>query len=131
MEAPRLLYSKDANMTRKIAYEPHPVHPARKAKLRSLGYRIVDSRFAPAGVEPYTRTDGDEPVQAEPELPPVPAALVAAFDYDGDGSPGGSLPASQRGLDELKAEAHALGVKVDRRWGERRLRAEIDAAKGD
>jgi hypothetical protein len=36
----------------RIAYEPHPVSPERKAELRSQGFRIVDARFAPADSEP-------------------------------------------------------------------------------
>lgn len=32
----------------KIAYEPHPVTPERKAELRTKGYTIIDARFAPA-----------------------------------------------------------------------------------
>lgn len=50
------------------------------------------------------------------------------LDHDRDGAPGGSLPADERGLDELRSEAKALGIKVDRRWGEARIRAEIDKA---
>jgi hypothetical protein len=57
-----------------------------------------------------------------------PNAQRHPLDRDGNGFPGGSLPASERGLDDLKAEAEALGVKVDRRWGETRLRAEIEDA---
>jgi hypothetical protein len=30
----------------------------------------------------------------------------------------------------LRAEAEALGIKVDKRWGDDRLREEIDKAKG-
>ncbi len=33
----------------KIAYEPHPVSPARKAELRAAGFKIIDAKFAPAG----------------------------------------------------------------------------------
>lgn len=33
----------------KIIYEPHPVNPARKAKLQAEGYKIIDAIFAPAG----------------------------------------------------------------------------------
>lgn len=36
----------------KIAYEPHPVTPERKAELREQGFRIIDARFAPAGALP-------------------------------------------------------------------------------
>jgi hypothetical protein len=56
--------------------------------------------------------------------------IDAKFDHNGDGKPGGSKPASQRGLGDLKAEAIALGIAIDRRWGERRLRAEIEKAQG-
>lgn len=34
-------------------------------------------------------------------------------------------------LTALRAEAEALGVRVDKRWGESRLRAEIQAANND
>lgn len=33
----------------KIIYEPHPINPARKAKLQEQGYKIIDAVFAPAG----------------------------------------------------------------------------------
>lgn len=39
-------------------------------------------------------------------------------------------PASEVALDDLRAQADALGIKVDRRWGEQRLRDEIAAAQG-
>lgn len=32
---------------RKIAYEPHPVSPERKAEMRAAGYKILDARFDP------------------------------------------------------------------------------------
>jgi hypothetical protein len=31
----------------KIAYEPHPVRPERKAELREKGFTILDARFKP------------------------------------------------------------------------------------
>ena len=31
----------------KIAYEPHPVTPERKAELRSQGFKIIDAQFDP------------------------------------------------------------------------------------
>lgn len=31
----------------KIAYEPHPVSPERKAELRAQGFKIIDKRFQP------------------------------------------------------------------------------------
>lgn len=57
---------------------------------------------------------------------PVPTTLPGhPLDHDRDGRPGGSMPASARDLDELRAEAARLGIKVDGRWGARRLRAAI------
>lgn len=32
------------------------------------------------------------------------------------------------GVAELRGEARSLGIEVDNRWGEKRLRSEIDAA---
>ena len=59
----------------------------------------------------------------------APVEVKSSLDHDGDGNPDGSLPASERGLDDLRAEAEALGIKADRRWGEARLRDEIAKAK--
>ncbi|WP_372572905.1 hypothetical protein [Ruegeria jejuensis] len=40
----------------KIAYEPHPVAPDRKAELRKQGFKIIDAKFRPVDqVEPITR----------------------------------------------------------------------------
>ena len=36
----------------KIAYEPHPVTPERKAELLAQGFQIIDARFKPADTEP-------------------------------------------------------------------------------
>jgi sRNA-binding protein len=38
-------------------------------------------------------------------------------------------PQDDSELEQLRAEAEALGVKVDKRWGADRLRAEIAAAR--
>lgn len=32
----------------KIAYEPHPIKPERKAELRKQGYKILDIAYKPA-----------------------------------------------------------------------------------
>jgi hypothetical protein len=52
------------------------------------------------------------------------------LDHDGDGEPGGSQPAADRGEDiaKLRADATELGVKIDMRWGAKRLQAAIDEA---
>jgi hypothetical protein len=51
----------------KIIYEPHPINPARKAKLQEQGYKIIDAVFAPAGTPIHQGmevTDGEEIVEA-------------------------------------------------------------------
>jgi hypothetical protein len=114
----------------RIAYEPHPVSPERKAELRAQGFKIIDARFKPLELVEAIGADVDA-LQAKDEAKAPPASTVdAKFDHNGDGKPGGSKPAAERGLDELKAEAIALGITIDRRWGERRLRAEIEKAQG-
>jgi hypothetical protein len=76
-----------------------------------------------AAIERDTKPKADKPKSTL-------GSVDAKFDHNGDGKPGGSKPAAERGLDELKAEAIALGITIDRRWGERRLRAEIEKAQG-
>lgn len=52
------------------------------------------------------------------------------LDHDANGRAGGSLPADERGLGDLRAEyTKAFGVAPDRRWGEKRLSDAI-ATKG-
>jgi hypothetical protein len=48
----------------KIAYEPHPVSPERKAELRAQGYRIIDAAFKPAEAEPEALAEEAEPAPA-------------------------------------------------------------------
>ena len=47
---------------KKIAYEPHPVSPERKAELVAKGYKIIDAIYAPKGeAKPAKQADtGDE-----------------------------------------------------------------------
>lgn len=78
-------------------------------------------------------------VREPSKIAPPPAGVAAQIqqstavnplDHDGDGAPGGSLPAAERSedLDKLRADAEALNIAVDRRWGAKRLQAEIDKA---
>lgn len=48
------------------------------------------------------------------------------LDHDANGRAGGSLPAVSRGRDELRAELEAKGGIADKRWGAKRLLAELD-----
>ena len=69
-------------------------------------------------------------IAARIEAALAPANLPHPLDHDHKDGPGGSLPAEERGdvLAALRAEAEALGLKVDRRWGEAKLRAAIAGA---
>lgn len=49
--------------------------------------------------------------------------MTHPLDHDADGRKGGSLPASQRGKDELYAALDAAGIEYDKRWGRARLEA--------
>lgn len=53
----------------KIAYEPHPVTPERKAELRAEGYTILDAIYAPKDDAPeldqITREDIDSMKRAD------------------------------------------------------------------
>lgn len=85
-----------------------------------------------------------KPARKPEPLPPPPEAVAEKLaattheaphplDRDGDGQPGGSLPADQRGddVEALRAEYEALiGSAPDKRWGAPRLKKEIEKAKG-
>lgn len=52
------------------------------------------------------------------------------LDHDRNGRPGGSLPASARALDDLRAAYELLaGQAADKRWGRKRLEAKIEALR--
>jgi hypothetical protein len=59
----------------KIAYEPHPVSPERKAELRAQGFKILDARFKPLDVVEAVGADADalqtqEQAEAQTQAPP-------------------------------------------------------------
>lgn len=58
----------------KIIYEPHPVNPARKAKLQAEGYKIIDAMFAPAGTPIHKKLNE--------EIAPVVVEEAASDDVD-------------------------------------------------
>ncbi len=70
---------------------------------------------------------GDRP---RAELPPPPAELLAKFDHDHDGAPGGSIaPAPSDDLKALRAEYFGkLGKRPFPGWGADTLREKIAAA---
>lgn len=56
----------------KVIYEPHPISPARKARLQAQGYKIIDAVFAPPGTPLHQKMD----VEAEEEAPAEPEADI-------------------------------------------------------
>jgi hypothetical protein len=57
----------------KIIYEPHPINPARKAKLQAQGYKIIDAIFAPAGAPLHEKLE----IEEGEEIAFVPAPEIA------------------------------------------------------
>jgi hypothetical protein len=92
--------------------------PRDRLTLNAHGVLTVVTEYAEGEEHP-------EP-SALPGGPPLAGALDADLKF---GTFTGSVPAAVRGLDELRAEAEALGIKVDRRWGDKRLLAEIAKAQ--
>lgn len=88
----------------KIAWEPHPVSPERKAELRAQGYRIIDARFAPEGA-----------------LTPAAEAEEAGvgIDTNGDG---------KVSVAELRAALAERGIEVPTGAKKADLQALLDAA---
>ena len=53
----------------KVIYEPHPISPARKAKLQADGYKIIDAAFAPAGAPIHQKLDVEDAAVEAKEAP--------------------------------------------------------------
>ena len=66
----------------KIIYEPHPMNPARKAKLQEQGYKIIDAIFAPAGTPVHQKLDVEEIVTETAEVIAEEVAAPAEPDID-------------------------------------------------
>ncbi len=65
----------------KVIYEPHPINPARKAKLQAQGYKIIDAIFAPPGTPLHEKLEvegEDEPAApVVEEIAAAPEPIVA------------------------------------------------------
>ncbi len=67
----------------KIIYEPHPINPARKAKLQAEGYKIIDATFAPAGTPIHQKLDDEvAPIEPEAEAEETPVAHEAEAEVE-------------------------------------------------
>ena len=133
----------------KIAYENHPVSRERKRELNAKGFRVLDARFAPAGVALAQATEGqyDGRVPEQEQREQLIADLTArgvAFDPAMSAvelralsitPPGGGK--TDDGLDDLDAsQLHALakerGVTVHHKVGADKVREALrEAAKGE
>lgn len=66
----------------KVIYEPHPINPARKAKLQAQGYKIIDAVFAPPGTPLHEKLEVEGDVENAPsaiaeEIAAAPEPIVA------------------------------------------------------
>ena len=85
------------------------------------GEELSGVRFTPAQLARARRI---KTIKVEDEPAPVPAETPPmVLDNQGDGSVEPADP-----IDALRKEAEAIGIDVDGRWGEKRLRAEIAKA---
>lgn len=111
---------------RNLTNSPHNIHLAGGKKGR-LAARGIDSFDVDPKMLPYFQRCGFLVVEAAKKTPNKPQ-----LDHDGDGHPGGSLPASERDVDDIRAQYEELfGESPDRRWGAHRLQSEIDKKLAD
>ena len=80
----------------------------------------VNEALAASVARPVDIPAQSPPIPAPSHAPPAPAPVMSAHE-DPHHEP--------EPLDALRAEATALGLHVDRRWGEMRLLQEIDDAR--
>lgn len=89
----------------KIIYEPHPMNPARKAKLQAQGYKIIDAIFAPAGTPLHEKLDVEEnAVEAEAVIAPEVVEVVEA---QAEETPAADEPVEEAPVAEEAAVAEA------------------------
>lgn len=110
-------------------------------------HRIVNRTNSPHKIRLADGTEGRVPAMGEAVLDVHPKWLphyrVSGYldvseatdkpqlDHDRNGEAGGSKPADERGIDDLRARYEDLtGDKPDGRWGEKRLQEEIGKAAG-
>jgi hypothetical protein len=84
--------------------------------------RVAGSIDLAALAQLYAQTDDDDLKAHYREV-----AADSGVELDSADVPEAEPEPAVADLDELRAEAEALGVKVDGRWGEQRLRDEIAA----
>lgn len=108
----------------------YTVEYARKGEPCDIPANLVRGLEGEGYIEPLGKTKDAGPSPEDKMMPAL--ENKHPLDGDGDGRPGGSLPASERDVcDDLRAEYEAVtGERADMRWGERRLRQEIAKAKG-
>lgn len=122
-----------------VAFAPHPdvvgmlsedISESTAQHFLSIpGYRIHAEEPAAA---PVATPVAPPPAAPVPPLPPPPAPApppeAAPAPAAATQEPAAAAPAPQPGtkLDALRAEAVALGIEVNDRWGEDRLASEIE-----
>lgn len=114
------------NYASNVAGESAGFLPSIAKELVKKGYAELPGQKSSA--QPEAKQDGPELTSRkfQPQRDPL--------DHDGDGKKGGSVPDDQRvvpgsATDSLRKEFKELtGKDADARWGEARLKAEIDKA---
>lgn len=109
-----------------IIYEPHPVTPERKAKLRGQGYTIVDAVFAPPGAK---TAEAEELRDDGPTVTEFVAAGYPAASYPPKGYASRSTP-EEIALAVAEQAGTGNPVASDAELTDDELRAFIEATTG-
>lgn len=102
-----------------------------KAQVQNVITRAINLAKRGPRTDPVPQND-ETPAESEAVSSTPESRAAQTFhplDHDKDGHKGGSLPSPQRETAALIAEAEALGIEVDRRWGVQKLLDEIHDAK--
>lgn len=106
---------------RKTAYVVHPVTPEQKMALSNQGYKVLDARHAPEGVEVFWFDDDGEMVSGE-------SAVAQESTNEPSAEP--QEPDEDERKQELIAELKEYGVNKDMRTGLDKLEELLAEAKG-
>lgn len=129
---------------KQIAYEPHPVSPARKAELIAAGFRIIDAVYAPKDVMVHANLRDDGPTVAEfvaagyraANYPPsgyasrsTPEEIAEAITAQAGTLAPAAVSGDQMSDDELRAALTAAGKPPHPQTGRKKLIAQYLALK--
>ena len=111
----------------KIAYEPHPVTPERKAELRAAGFKIIDAVFAPKDEE---ATEAGSLRDDGPTVAEYVAAGYQAVNYPPSGYGSKSTPEEIEAAIAAQAGKIVLGTASGDQFSDDELRKVITEVTG-